>query len=297
MKREPEVSFLTFGGGRPGHRRRRGYHRAVRRICREAAEFNLFNQIIGYTDEDFRRDFPGFCARHGDFIETRPGYGYYLWKPFLIHHHLQAMRDGDLLLFVDAGCELNLYGKPRLMEYFALCAEHFVLTFRLSPACTVEAWTKMDTLLRLDPERRWAERPQHESGRIFITKTARTMALAEEWLAVCMEDNYRYLTPWDRPSPPPQNFREHRYEQAILTLLLFKHGLDFSLPTDVEGSIQARYPICTSRNRSGVTSLTMVRLQIAEANSFSRKALLWLEYVRVQFIIRVLRKTKQLLGR
>lgn len=64
--------FITFGG--PSE----NYHNAVTRICSEARSTNIFNNIIGYTENDLISDTP-FWDKHGDFISNHKrgmGIGY-----------------------------------------------------------------------------------------------------------------------------------------------------------------------------------------------------------------------------
>ena len=45
------------------------------------------------------------------------GYGYWLWKPKIILQKLMQIKEGDILLFLDAGCHLNIYGKSHFINY------------------------------------------------------------------------------------------------------------------------------------------------------------------------------------
>lgn len=45
------------------------------------------------------------------------GFGYWSWKPWSIHHVLQDMQEGDRLLYLDAGCHININGAKRFREY------------------------------------------------------------------------------------------------------------------------------------------------------------------------------------
>jgi len=303
VEQKRQVFFMSFGGGAGKHRR------AVRRVCREARAFGLFDAITGHTDRSLRRDFPDFWQEHGAFIEAnrRRGYGCWLWKPFLILRRLQAMREGDILLYADAGCELNPYGKPRLIEYLEMCAAHSVVTFLVASRgeYPVKHWTKMDTMLHLDPELQTAERAQHGGNIILLKKTADTVNLAREWFAVCAGSNYHHLDDSESGAANDGNFSEHRHDQAVLTLLLVQHGLDFCLDggerdcqperRHIDG---AQSPIWASRQRTGMTSPQMRRLHIAKAGSLPAKALLWPGYIFAHFSVCHLRSVaRRILGR
>ncbi len=296
MKRKHGISFMTFGGG--GAK----YRCAARRICREAERFGLFDRITGHTDKDLERDFRGFWKEHGAFIKAnrRRGYGCWLWKPFLILHHLKEMHNDDILLYADAGCELNPYGRQRLIEYLEMAAEHSIVTSKTH--CPLTVLTKMDTIVRLDPELRHIARFQHQANFILIKKTGDTVGLAEEWFAISTENNYRYLDDSESVAPNDRRYAEHAHDQAILTLLLIEHGLDFSvrfeemldiyqsaLPSHRRHIAGTQYPIWASRHRTGVVSPQMQRLRIAKAEGLLKKALLCPEYAVAHFSIQNLR--------
>ncbi len=74
----------------------------------------LFNKIYSFTEQDLIND-SDFWNKHKDFIlKNKRGYGYWVWKPYLISKILKEINDNDILLYLDAGCELNVNGK----DYF-----------------------------------------------------------------------------------------------------------------------------------------------------------------------------------
>ena len=100
---ETKNTFITFGGPTSN------YHRSVDRICLEAKEFDFFHDIIGYKDSDLKQDKP-FWDQHGSFIQNNPrGYGYWLWKSYLIRKTFNQMKENDILIYCDAGCKINLH--------------------------------------------------------------------------------------------------------------------------------------------------------------------------------------------
>ena len=80
-----------------------------------------------------------FWREHGSYI-TNPannlGFGNYLWKPFIIHKQLNAIPEGDTLLYLDAGCHLNFKTEiaiRRFREYVEMASSQgSVLTQLLS---------------------------------------------------------------------------------------------------------------------------------------------------------------------
>jgi RecQ family ATP-dependent DNA helicase len=104
--------FITFGN--------ECYYNSVKRICAEANSLAFFDDIEGYTDQDLKND-EVFWNHHGTFIETYSrGYGYWLWKSFIIKQELNKLKYNDILIYCDAGCHININGKKRLFEYIDL---------------------------------------------------------------------------------------------------------------------------------------------------------------------------------
>ena len=105
-----KIYFCTFGGPT------QNLHDAVKRITSQAQEFELFERIFSYTDMDLKSDL-NFWTIHKQFIESNSkGYGYWLWKPYLILKSLEQIAQDDILLYCDSGCELNVKGKDHLFK-------------------------------------------------------------------------------------------------------------------------------------------------------------------------------------
>jgi hypothetical protein len=50
----------------------------------------------------FDRD-PRFVDRNKNILQRRRGAGYWLWKPYIIYRELYGARDGDIIIYTDAG--------------------------------------------------------------------------------------------------------------------------------------------------------------------------------------------------
>jgi len=80
-------------------------HQAAARVERQAENMGLFDDFKPYDetmlDSDFRSRFE---SKLRDDIR---GFGYWCWKPQVALQALAQMQDGDVLIYVDAGCHLN----------------------------------------------------------------------------------------------------------------------------------------------------------------------------------------------
>ena len=95
--------FITFGS--------KGFYYACKRIHKQADDLKLFDKFHIYYDTDLKND-SQFLNEHSNFIENNPrGYGYWLWKPYIIFKTMLQIKEGDTILYCDSGCELDLRKK------------------------------------------------------------------------------------------------------------------------------------------------------------------------------------------
>ena len=136
-----QLHYLTFGGPTES------YRAAVQRLRDEAQQMNVFSSITTLTDVELQQD-TAFWEKHGNFILSNPrGYGYWIWKPYLIQQKLLEIPDGDILLYSDAGCELNPYAKRRFFELVKkTTARKIIGTHCISTDIT---YTKQDTIIKM----------------------------------------------------------------------------------------------------------------------------------------------------
>ena len=211
--------FWTFGEGG-------NYADSVARLMRQALDSELFDECLSFDGDDLRRD-AGFWPFHGDFIEAHPrGFGYWVWKSWLAMQMFNRMEEGDVMLYLDAGCEINLTALPRLQDYVARVEEKDSLFFEMSMACKERLWSKRDTIEFIGVDGNDVETPQVAGGVWLLKKTPKNVAIINEWFDVLTMDGYHHAD--DTPSrlSPLKGFKEHRHDQSVLSLLVKKHRLE-----------------------------------------------------------------------
>lgn len=207
--------FITFGNRR--------FRQSRERLRREAEALGVFDSARFFTPRDFD---PDFWAAHGEFMERHGrGFGFYIWKPYFVRRTLLELGEGDVLVYADAGCKIYPQYRPRLLEYFEmLTAESTgMLSFQLRSR--ERAYTKADLAARLGV----LDRPEFMDARQvagtvqIIRRCPHAEMVVGEWLAIATED-YHLIdnTPSRLPNHP--EFREHRFDQSIISLLVKIHG-------------------------------------------------------------------------
>jgi len=230
--------FITFGAGD------KNYYEAGERLISQANEMNVFDGTNFYTDDDLKCD-PDFWTKHSEFIQNNPrGYGYWLWKSYLIKKKMQQLNDGDILLYLDCGCELDIRKKGILLHFFELVKSSYIIGTSI---CNDIDWTKMDLILKLDMlQSKHLLSPQSAAGALLFCVCDKTRQFVNEWYEIGCEYHNIDDTPSMNKNFP--SFKEHRHDQSIFSLLTKKYNLFSSDPS-------LHYCVEYRRNKTGISKL------------------------------------------
>jgi hypothetical protein len=178
-----------------------------------------FSGVFSLSENDLNED---FRIKHGSFLNNnRRGYGYFIWKPQVILQGLNRIPENSFLLYADAGCTLRKEGIPRLETYIEQANQHNIFTFRMGfKECH---WTKMDVLIRLDFTSEEEMNSEQRVGTTHIWKnTPVSRDLLSEWIKI--SEYYPNINDSPSISKNHSEFKEHRHDQSLLSVLLKKHG-------------------------------------------------------------------------
>lgn len=206
--------FLTFGS-------HNNYLDACFRLYKQAYALNLFDKVLFYEKTYLEKD-TYFRTKHGDFIKSNSrGYGYWLWKPYLIKKTMDTMKDGDILMYLDCGCEIDINKKDLIKEFFEIVKNDYIIG---SLTCIEKEYVKMDLLIELDMLKddsinHW----QHEAGALLFLINDKTRTIVNKWYE--LSSNYHLID--DTPSVFPNFdcFIDHRHDQSIFSLLTKKYNI------------------------------------------------------------------------
>jgi hypothetical protein len=233
--------FITFANEK--------FEGALRRITRQVSLSNFFDVVKPYNDKDLE-SFTEFWEKHGEFIKNNPrGYGYWIWKSYLTLKTLHEMNDGDVLVYADAGCEINYEGIETLESFASDVKTNSkgFLSFQLNDLMYhhEERWTKMDLFHHFDVER-FRRSLQLHSTYFVLEKCPNTMKIVNMWYDTV--HNYHFID--DTPSIAQNDmyFYEHRHDQSVFSLIRKMHESHYIYtPRDL---FKAKYPFIDKRNPS-----------------------------------------------
>ncbi|MBP8080833.1 MAG: hypothetical protein KAY12_01645 [Arenimonas sp.] len=200
--------FLTFGDSL-------NYRNSLARIEQEVAAMDFFDS---YTISN-ETSLPEFIDFHREFFSgNRTGYGFWIWKPYLVGQALEAMADGDILLYCDSGCQFNINERSlkRLQEYFDMLAasEHATLSFELIHK--ERDWTKRDCFEALGAQ--VDDSRQLVGGIFLIQKCQAATDLIAGINQLISSRQYSLFDNSPTVAPNEPSFAEHRNDQSIFSL-------------------------------------------------------------------------------
>ena len=233
-----KIRLITFADGKKY---------STHRIKHEAATSGFFKEIITLSPKDLDIN---FINSHGNFIEqNKKGYGYWLWKPYLIMKNLRDIDEGDYLIYSDSGNTINPYGYDRIGQLYAILEKHDLILSKMK--YPEEAYIKKSTLLKVlnyinkntpeiiekvlvtDPN-------QRSAAFILMKKTPELMKLIKTWYNIACADNYSNIDDSESTLTNTKKFIEHRHDQSIISILSKLHPGSFTINdnfTDARGEL------------------------------------------------------------
>lgn len=239
--------FLSFADSRMAYARQR--------IEKQAEKMNLFDEIRVWDESNLDEEFK---QKWKDVLRTDVrGFGYWVWKPYIILKTLESMPEGGILLYLDVGCHLNPLARKRLLKYFAtaykdnLGVKAFPVNIWNKKKSLERNWTKGDTFdyFTCREKDSITDTPQIEATHIIICKNNSSINFSREWYEIC-EKAFFLVNDSTSSSPNFPEFRENRHDQSIFSIL-FKLRNGICLPQGETTPKILTNPIWASRDKWG----------------------------------------------
>lgn len=243
--------FLTFGtvkSHNTNYKNGRADH-ASKRLEQQAIACKMFDTVYRYDEFKLFED-KQWRKQHHNFADSNPrGFGYWIWKPYLIHKHIERLSTGDVFIYADGGCEII----PETYDHLAHLLKDTSFDVSVSlPTSDGELdprgdysnkkYCKSAVLKHFDllDDKTFLDTEQYQASCQIIRVSDKTKQLIKLWLDTCSD--YHLLD--DRKNGRELNcFVDHRHDQAIYSILLSKSdcNIDTTLPQAIK----------INRNRTG----------------------------------------------
>lgn len=240
-----------------------GFEDTRDRIVKEAEFTHLFSAIFTYNEMQLSEE-----LLKSPTFQIKKGYGLYSWKPDVIWKTLQKVMDGDVVVYLDAGC--SIYPCKEWQKLFNKMCNFDVIAFNIHQRNY--QWTRRSVFdyFKDDIPYNWKDLFQFGANALIVKKTPIGMDFISEWrdiminrLDLCGD------VPEEELSLEDKRFIENRYDQTIMTALLYKYmatGKVKAVWEHFEGKdIFKKQAFIASRKRKGRNS--------SNAESFKKKAI------------------------
>ena len=220
---------------------------------------NFINLDENSLTDDFRNEYK-------EILDRNRGFGYWIWKPYVILNELKKLKSDEILLYLDSA------DKPEI-SFFEILLNHLDKNdnFFTNRGFINGEWTKRDCFVYMDCDSEiYHNSVQLEAGIIGLKNTTQNIEIIEEWFNFCK--NKHILT--DEPNVCGLNnlpkFIDHRHDQSILTNLVLKRNLK-SVPLSdeiIKFNILNENVRMSFQNRNQMISTFDKNLKIAELGVF-----------------------------
>ncbi len=191
-----------------------GFYQSQQHALESAKKFGF--ETIGYTMKDIDEQ---FRLKNSQILSQPKGAGYWLWKPYIILKTLERMNDGDYLIYMDSGA--FFIKSPN--DYLRMINHKGVLAFSMS-FHKQSTWCKKDCFEHIfGNQNDFHDLSQILASYVFIKKTDTSVEFVKKWLEVCQLQNI--IDDSESISPNYTDFKEHRHDQAIYSLLVYKYDI------------------------------------------------------------------------
>jgi hypothetical protein len=170
-------------------------------------------------DEDLSKEFK---EEHQYLFRHKKGYGYYIWKPYIIIEELKKLKDDEILVYIDATDFPSASFFDHVLEHFKT-NDMMLVNRGYGPH---GLWTKRDTfvLMGCDNEDYW-NKTQLEAGLICLRNNQFNIDFMNEWFSFCKNEQIISNSENQSGLSNLDGFIDHRQDQSILTNLQIKHNL------------------------------------------------------------------------
>lgn len=208
-----KIHFLTFASS--------NYKNTFTRIKTEAENCDFFDTITCLDEFDLPIS---YRIKHQINEQTR-GYGYWIWKSYITHQLISKIPEGDILVYIDAGCSINSEGRKRFYDYIELLTNSNSSNLSFRTNCPEKQYTKGDLFkyFHVEENDEIKNSAQLMATSFLMKKDRNSVDLTEKWFTLCHE--FKNLVD-DSPSSHPSDpiFISHRYDQSIFSILRKLHG-------------------------------------------------------------------------
>ena len=197
------------------------YKPCQERLIKIAEDSKQFDGFISLDSIWLKTNY--FYLQNKNILDRPKGAGYCLWKPYILLNALNTLEYDNIILYIDSGDLLFNTNGLRTFLFETMADKNFILTEGWNKNSN---WTKRDCFIGMncDNSRYW-NAMQLEAGVLAIKNTPDAINVVREWLEYCKNPAILTEDPNINGRLNLTGFKEHRYDQSVLTNLKIKYNL------------------------------------------------------------------------
>lgn len=198
----------------------RRFYKSQEKLKRSALRFGV-DKVMSFREKDLIRT--AFYNKNKKLLRQPRGGGYWIWKPYFILKVMSKIKENDIVIYCDSGMEVV----KRLDPLFNICKRKGGIMLFRTHSLLNKAWTKRDcfVLMKCDSPKYWNEEQLMGSFSVFVNN-AKNRKFVKEWLAYCCNKNIISDAPNRSGLKNFREFKDHRHDQSVLSLLAVKHNIE-----------------------------------------------------------------------
>jgi hypothetical protein len=205
--------LITFGDKK--------YERSMLRL-EETALQNGVDKVNLYSQDWLKHT--EFWNKNSFILNQPRGAGYWIWKPYIILDAMDLyMEEGDIVMYSDAAVEII----DDLSPLFQLADEKDRVIFQIAGGHNNKIWTKRDcfVLLNCDEQKYWDDLQLTATFSLW-KKTEENISFLKEYLRYLRDPRIVTDDPNMCGKPNFLEFRDHRHDQSVLSILTRREGFE-----------------------------------------------------------------------
>jgi hypothetical protein len=210
------IHLITYGCDK--------YEKSKNLLYNEALTTNWFNSISVYGPNDLDNEFK---TRFKDILNQPRGSGYWIWKVYIINKKLNEIKDGDILIYLDAGCTINKKGERRFYEYIDLLNNNNnnnegIISFSMPLA--EKAWTTKEIFnyFNVSTNSEIANSGQLHSTILIMKKNNKLINIINNYYKLLYTNPLLFTDYYNNNQQP--YFIDNRHDQSIFSILRKIYG-------------------------------------------------------------------------
>jgi len=218
--RNPQVHLVTFGTPK-------FYHRQIL-LGLSARLNNVVATVTEWSPKKLLLE--GFSDVVREVRLNERGSGYWSWKPFIIQKKLNEVPDGDIVFYCDVGRRypFTLLDQPitPYLQWMDARGQECLPGVENTWDGPVGVWIKREALVFTGMDRTEVyDSTIIQAGFSFWRAGVKSREFIRKWMDLCSRRELISDDPSSSGLIELAQFREHRHDQALLTLLCLKEGL------------------------------------------------------------------------